>query len=50
MPKVSVIVPIYNVELYLQECLESVLGQTLNDIEIICIEDGSLDASEEILM
>lgn len=44
-PKVSVIIPVYNVEKYLPECLDSVLNQTLNDIEIICIEDGSSDSS-----
>lgn len=48
-PKVSVIIPVYNVELYLRECLDSVIRQTLSDIEIICINDGSTDHSEEIL-
>ncbi len=47
--KVSVIVPVYNVENYLAECLESILAQTLRDIEIICINDGSRDKSKEIL-
>ena len=37
MPKVSVIIPVYNVENYLGECLDSVLRQTLKDIEIICV-------------
>ena len=45
MPKVSVIIPIYNVEKYLIECLNSVSTQTLTDIEIICINDGSSDDS-----
>ena len=45
MPKVSVIIPIYNVEKYLIECLNSVSTQTLKDIEIICINDGSSDDS-----
>ena len=49
MPKVSVIIPVYNVEKYLRECLDSVINQTLSDIEIICINDGSTDNSLEIL-
>lgn len=49
MPKVSIIVPIYNVENYLEECLESIVRQTLSDIEIICINDGSTDGSLAIL-
>lgn len=49
MPKVSIIVPIYNVERYLQECLESLVTQALQDIEIICVNDGSTDRSLEIL-
>ena len=49
MPKVSVIIPVYNVEKYLRECLDSVINQTLRDIEIICINDGSTDNSLEIL-
>ena len=48
-PKVSVIIPVYNVEKYLRECLDSVVNQTLKDIEIICINDGSTDKSGEIL-
>lgn len=47
--KVSVIVPIYNMERYLQECLDSILSQSLEDIEVICINDGSTDRSQEIL-
>lgn len=43
MPKVSVIVPIYNVEKYLDRCMQSLLNQTLNDIEIIMVDDGSPD-------
>ena len=49
MPKVSVIIPVYNVEKYLKECLDSVVNQTLKDIEIICINDGSTDNSLNIL-
>ena len=49
MPKVSVIIPVYNVEKYLKECLDSVINQTLEDIEIICINDGSTDNSSAIL-
>lgn len=49
MPKISVIVPVYNVAEYLRECLDSIINQTLKDIEIICINDGSKDNSIEIL-
>ena len=49
MVKVSVIIPVYNVEKYLEECLNSIVYQTLNDIEIICINDGSTDNSLKIL-
>ena len=47
--KVSVIIPVYNVEDYLEKCLDSIINQTLKDIEIICINDGSTDNSLEIL-
>lgn len=49
MAKVSIIVPTYNVEMYLDECLESLQRQTLKDIEIICVNDGSKDNSLEII-
>lgn len=48
MPKVSVIVPIYNVEKYLDRCMESLLNQTLKDIEIIMVDDGSPDKSPQM--
>ncbi|MDR2425919.1 MAG: glycosyltransferase family 2 protein, partial [Endomicrobium sp.] len=47
--KVSVIIPVYNVEPYLRQCLDSILNQTLKDIEIICINDGSTDKCLDIL-
>ena len=49
MVKISVIIPVYNVEKYLEECLDSVVNQTFEDIEIICVNDGSTDKSLEIL-
>jgi glycosyltransferase involved in cell wall biosynthesis len=49
MPKVSVIIPVYNTEPYLRRCLDSVIGQTLREIEIICVNDGSTDDSPAIL-
>jgi glycosyltransferase EpsH len=48
-PKVSVIVPVYNVEKYLYECLSSLVCQTLIEIEIIVINDGSTDTSWEVI-
>lgn len=48
-PKVSVILPVYNVENYLKQCMDSIVAQTLSDIEIICVDDGSTDASLAIL-
>lgn len=49
MSKVSVIIPVYNTEKFLRKCLDSVCNQTLQDIEIICINDCSTDGSLEIL-
>lgn len=48
-PKVSVIVPVYNVEKYLSKCLDSIVNQTLKDIEIIVVNDGSPDNSQKII-
>lgn len=48
-PKVSIIVPVFNAEMYLAECLSSLCKQTLKDIEIICINDGSTDHSTDII-
>ena len=49
IPKISVIIPVYNSELYLADCLETVINQTLKEIEIICVDDGSIDNSLDIL-
>ena len=48
-PLVSVVIPVYNSERYISRCLESVLGQTHRNIEVICVDDGSSDKSAEIL-
>ena len=48
-PKISIIIPVYNVENYMSRCLESVINQTLLDIEIICVNDGTKDGSVEIV-
>ena len=48
-PKISVIIPVYNVEKYLNRCLDSIVNQTLEDIEVICVNDGSTDNSLQIL-
>ena len=49
MPKVSVIVPVYQVEAYLSECLDSILAQTFEDFELILVDDGTRDACPEIM-
>ena len=48
LPKVSIIVPVYNTEKYLRRCLDSIAAQTFTDWECICVDDGSLDASGAI--
>lgn len=48
-PQISIIIPVYNVEIYLKECLDSCINQTLEDIEIICVDDASPDNSIKIL-
>ncbi len=47
--KVSIIIPVFNTSMYLRQCLDSVINQTLREIEIICVDDGSTDNSLEIL-
>lgn len=47
-PLISVIIPVYNVELFLEQCLESILQQTYSNIEVICVDDGSTDKSLDI--
>ncbi|MBD5550024.1 MAG: glycosyltransferase [Lachnospiraceae bacterium] len=49
MAKVSVLIPVCNVEKYLEQCLDSVTGQSMEDIEIICVDDGSTDGSGAVL-
>ena len=49
MIKVSIIIPYKNVEKYIGQCLESVIRQSLDDIEIICVDDASTDNSEKLL-
>lgn len=49
MSKISIIIPVYNVEKYLKRCLDSIINQTFKDLEIICINDGSTDDSQKIL-
>lgn len=49
-PKISVIIPVYNTQAYLESCLQSALGQSLQETEFICINDGSADRSLDILL
>ena len=49
MSRITIVIPVYNVELYLRECLDSVLNQTFTDWEAICVNDGSVDGSTAIL-
>ena len=49
IPKVSIIIPVYNSEKYLSKCLDSIINQTLKEIEIICVDDGSSDESWNVL-
>ena len=49
MTKISIIIPVYNAEKYLRNCLESIINQTFKDIEVICIDDGSTDNSKHII-
>ena len=47
--KVSVILPVYNGEKYIKKCMKSLISQTLKEIEIICVDDGSVDGTLEAL-
>ena len=47
--KISIVIPVYNTEKYLRECLDSIINQTFQDWEAICVDDGSTDNSLEIL-
>ena len=49
IPKISIIIPVFNLEKYILKCLESVLAQTYKDYEVIIINDGSTDNSEKII-
>ena len=49
MIKISIIIPVYNKERFLDKCIQSVLDSPLKEFEIICIEDGSTDGSKELL-
>ena len=49
MKKISIVVPVYNAERYIAKCIDSLLNQTYKNIEIILVNDGSNDSSEEII-
>ena len=49
MPRISIVVPLYNAERYIGACLESILSQTLADLEVIVVDDGSVDSSASIV-
>ena len=49
MPKISIIIPVYNVERYLKKCLDSILVQSIKDLQVILVNDGSTDSSENII-
>ena len=49
MPKVSIIIPVYNVEKYIEKCLNTIINQTLKEIQIIIVNDGSTDKSKDII-
>lgn len=49
MPKISVLMPIYNAEAFLDECINSVINQTFTDFEVICVDDGSQDSDAGLL-
>ena len=48
-PLISIIIPVYNAEKYLKHCLDSLINQIMQDIEIICVNDGSTDGTEVVL-
>lgn len=48
-PKFSVVIPAYNVDRYIAECLDSILGQGRNDVEVIVVNDGSTDSTSEVV-
>ena len=49
MTKLSIIIPVYNVEKYIPQCLDSILNQSFKDLEVICVNDGSSDDSLSVL-
>ena len=49
MPKISIIIPVFNAEKYIRKCLDSISSQTFSDFEVICVDDQSADKSLDIL-